>query len=175
MRLAAAALAALAVAGGGGFALASALGAGPSGKASALARHAAVATTDASTEPAPAPASGSRPLPARLLGPGVPVPISPSLLRATNGWLASDGRTLVAVYAGAGGDDPAVGRVVIVRQDLVAGTQTVQTVDTGPTGALTIVAAEKGAVRLRAAGGGLLALDLGNNEISHDAHGPPLP
>jgi len=66
-----------------------------------------------------------------------------SCRRATAGsW--SNGRTLVAVYAGAAGGDPAVGRVVIVRQDLVAAKQTVRIVDAGPTGALTITAAPLG-------------------------------
>ena len=63
------------------------------------------------------------------------VPVSPTVLQARNGWLVSDGRTLVAVYAGAAGDDPAVGRVAIVRQDLASGTQTVQVIGAGHTGA----------------------------------------
>ena len=98
-----------------------------------------------------------------MLGPGVPVPIPPSVLRMRNGWLVSDGRTLVAVYAGAAGDDPSAGRLVIVRQDLVAGTQTVRTLDAGPTGALAIAAAplgssvetsaQTGSIRMRTAGG----------------------
>ena len=85
-----------------------------------------------------------QPIPARMLSPGVPVPVAPSVLRMRNGWLVSDGRTLVAVYAGAAGNDPSAGRVVIVRQDLVAGKQTVRTVDAGSTGALAIAAAPLG-------------------------------
>ena len=38
----------------------------------------------------------------------------------------SDGRTLVAVYAGAAGNDPSVGRLVVVRQNLASGAQTVR-------------------------------------------------
>jgi hypothetical protein len=53
---------------------------------------------------------------------------------------------------------------VIVRQDLVAGKQTVETVDAGPTGALTIVSAQTGGIRLRTAGGRLLLLDFGNRK-----------
>lgn len=136
------------------------------GKSAALARLASVATTDSNTAPAPAPRFAAHPIPARLLGPAAPVPISPALLRPRNGWLVSDGEKLVAVYAGAAGDDPAVGRVVIVRQDLVAGKETVETVDAGPTGALTIVSAEPGGIRLRAAGGRLLVLDPGK-AMSH--------
>ena len=99
-----------------------------------------------------------------MLDSNVPVPISPSILRARNGWLVSDGQTLVAVYAGAAGSDPEVGRVVIVRQDLVAGKQAIRIVDAGPTGALTIAAAPLGAsvetsaqtgeILLRSAAGG---------------------
>jgi hypothetical protein len=116
----------------------------------------------ASTGPAQPPAFARRPIPARMLGSDVPMPVSPALLRVRNGWLVSDGRTLVAVYAGAAGNDPSVGRLVIVRQDLVAGEQTVRTLDAGPTGALTIVAASAPAERLsvRTGRGRTLRLDL---------------
>jgi hypothetical protein len=87
----------------------------------------------------------------------------------------SNGKTLVAVYAGAAGDDSSVGRVVIVRQNLVAGTQGVQTVDAGQTGALTIAAAplgaavetsaQTGSLRLRTPGGRLLTLDLAMSNL----------
>jgi hypothetical protein len=154
-------LSALAVLGlGVGLAVAAAGGV-PGEKSAALARIASVATTDSNTVPAPVPHFASHPIPARLLGPDVPVPVSPLLLRANSGWLESDGKTLVAAYAGAAGSDPALGRVVIVRQDLVAGKQTVETVDAGPTGGLTIVSAQTGEIRLRTAGGGLRLLDLG--------------
>jgi hypothetical protein len=114
-------------------------------------------------------------IPARMLGPAVPVPISPSLLRVRNGWLVSDGKTLVAVYAGAAGDDPSVGRVVVVRQDFVVGRQTVRTLDAGPTGALSITAAplgssvetsaQTGSIGLGTAGGRPLRLDLGTGTV----------
>lgn len=176
MRVAAAALAGLAFGAGGGFALAAAVGSSvPSEKAIALDRLVSVATTDSNTETARAPDSLPHPIPARMLGSDVPVPIPPSVLRVRNGWLVSDGRTLVAVYAGAAGDDPSVGRLVIVRQNLVAGTQTVRAVDAGPTGALTITAAPLGdsvetsaqtdGIRLRAAGGRALLLDLGAGKL----------
>jgi hypothetical protein len=176
-------VAALGVA-GGGLALADVsipgLGANvpvPPEKAAALQRLASVATTDSSSEP--------QPIPGRMLGSSVPVPIPPSILRARNGWLVSDGRTLVAVYAGAAGSDPALGRVVIVRQDLVAGSQRIRIVDAGRTGALTIAAAPLGAsvetsaqtgdIRLQTSGGGQLLLDLGAGKVSHIAHGASLP
>ena len=79
------------------------------------------------------------PIPARLIEPNVPVPISPAIMQTTNGWLVSDGSTLVAVYAGAAGDDRSQGRLAIVRQDFQKGIQTVDIVDAGATGALTIV------------------------------------
>jgi hypothetical protein len=186
-RVAVAALVGLA-AGAGGFALADAIGGsvpGPASKVAALDRRASVATTDSNTAPAPAPDPTPRPIPARMLGDDVPVPVAPSVLRVRNGWLVSDGETLVAVYAGAAGDEPSVGRVVIVRQDLAAGKQTVRVLDAGSTGGLTIAAAplgravetsaQTGTLRLRTGGGGLITLDLGSERVSHDAHTVRLP
>lgn len=173
---------------GGGFAVADAIGGsvpGPAAKSGALDRLASVATTDSNTAPAPAPEATPQPIPARMLGDDVPVPVAPSVLRARDGWLVSDGRTLVAVYAGAAGGEPSVGRVVIVRQNLAAGKQTVRVIDAGSTGGLTIAAAplggavetsaQTGRLRLRTAGGGLLTLDLGSERVSHDAHRARLP
>lgn len=177
MRVAAAAFAGLAVGAGGGFALAAAVRdvPVPAEKAAALGRLVSVATTDSSTEPAPAPTPEPHPIPGQMLGPDVPVPVPPSILRERNGWLVSDGRELVAVYAGAAGDDSAVGRVVIVRQDLASGKQSVRTVDVGPTGALTIAAAPLGSsveasaltatIRLRTDRGRSLGLDLRTDEV----------
>jgi hypothetical protein len=177
-RIAAAIAVGLVAAAGGGFALADAIGGSvpaSAEKAAALSRLNAVATTDSNTLPAPAPVSEPHGIPAQILGNDVPVPIAPSLLRLQNAWLVSNGKTLVAVYAGAAGGDPARGRVVIVRQDLVAGTQTVKTIDAGRTGALTIAAAplgpavegtaQTGTLRLRAPGGRTLTLDVGTSKV----------
>jgi hypothetical protein len=111
-----------------------------------------------------------------MLGADIPIPIAPSILRVRNGWLVSDGRTLVAVYAGAAGNNPSVGRLVIVRQNLVAGSQTVRTLDSGPTGALAITSAplgravetsaQTGSLRVRTAGGRMLRLDLGAGSLT---------
>jgi hypothetical protein len=163
------------LAAGGGIAAAAIVPA-PQEKATALQRRVSVATTDSSTEPATPPGSVPQPIPARMLGSDVPVPIPPPVLRVRNGWLVSDGRTLVAVYSGAAGKDPSVGRLVIVRQDLAAGRQTVRTIDAGPTGALTITsaplgravetAAQTGRLRVRTAGGRTLRLDLGARTLT---------
>jgi hypothetical protein len=184
-RLVAAVVAGLALVAGGGFALAAALHGAPPEKAAALARLASVATTDSSTLQAPAPSSEPEPIPGRMLGSTVPVPIPPSILSARNGWLASNGKTLVAVYAGAAGGDSSLGRVVIVRQNLVAGKQTIRIVDAGAIGALTITAAPLGAavetsaqtgeIRLQTPGGGQFLLDLASGKVSHIAHGSSLP
>ena len=48
----------------------------------------------------------------QMLGTAAPVPIAPSVLQPRNGWLVSNSKTLVAVYAGAAGNDPSIGRVV---------------------------------------------------------------
>ena len=134
---------------GGGFAIPR-LGfatSAPPGKAAALQRLGSVATTDSNTEPVVPPDAAVRPISARMLGPASPIPIPPSVLRVRNGWLMSDGRTLVAVYAGAAGNDPSVGRLVVVRQNLASGAQTVRIVDAGATGPLAITAAPLGTVR----------------------------
>jgi hypothetical protein len=148
------ALAVLALAAGGGLAVVRAVGV---------------------AAPAAPPDSTPQPIPARMLGSDVPVPMPASVLHVRNGWLVSDGRTLVAVYAGAAGDDSSVGRLVIVRQDLLAGRQTVRTLDAGPTGALAIVAAplgssvetsaQTGSIRIRTSAGRALRLDLGTGTV----------
>lgn len=163
-----------ALAAGGGIAAATLPA--PQEKVAALRRLGSVATTDSNTEPAAPPDSVPQPIPARMLGSGAPVPIPPSILRVRDGWLVSDGRALVAVYAGAAGDDPSTGRLAIVRQDLAAGRQTVRTLDVGPTGALTIAAAplgsavetsaQTGSLRVRTAGGRVLRLDLGTGTLT---------
>jgi hypothetical protein len=186
-RGAAAALAGLAAGVGGGFALGDALGgqiSAPPGKAAALARLASVATTDANTEPAAAPQSAAHPIPGQMLAADAPVPIAPSVLQVRNGWLVSDAKTLVAVYAGAAGNDASVGRVVIVRQNLAAGRQSVSIVDAGETGALTIAtaplgsavetSAQVGTLGLRTPAGGQVRLDLRTGTVSPAAHGTPL-
>jgi len=176
VKRAASVLAGLAVAAGGGLAVAAAVGNSvPADKAAALARLASVATSDSNTEQVAPPQWAPQPIPARMLGPDVPVPIPPSVLQMRNGWLVSDGSALVAVYAGVAGDDPSAGRLVIVRQDLIAGTQTVRTLDAGPTGALAIDAAplgssvetsaQTGSIRVRTSAGGALRLDLATGTL----------
>jgi hypothetical protein len=176
VKRAVAVLAGLALAAGGGLAVAAAVGSGaPADKAAALARHVSVATTDSNPEQVAPPEWAPQPIPARMLSPGVPVPIPPAVLQMRNGWLVSDGRTLVAVYAGAAGDDPSAGRLVIVRQDLVAGQQTVRTIDTGPTGGLAIAAAplgssvetsaQTGLIRIGTSAGRALFLDLATGTL----------
>ena len=98
-----------------------------------------------STVAAPAPAMVLDRIPAHLLGPDVQVPLSPALIDVANGWLVSDGKTLVAVYAGAAGDNSSKGRFVIVRQNLLLGRQTMDVVDVPGTGSVTITDAPKGA------------------------------
>jgi hypothetical protein len=114
------------------------------------------------------------PIPAKMLNAEVPVPISPVLLDATNGWVTSDGHDLTAVYAGAAGNDSSTGRFVVVRQDLDVGNQTVDSVDVGKTGAITISSAPLGSsvetsaqtaqIHFSAGGGSTGTLDLGNND-----------
>jgi hypothetical protein len=151
----------------------------PTGKAAAMANRMPSASNDAtaSAGPAAAPAFTPEPIPAKILDADVPVPISSSIITETNGWLVSNGYNLVAVYAGSKADDPTQGRVVIVRQDLRAGKQTVQIVDAGPTGPLTVAAgaptgaavetsALTGALMLSTSHGASVKLNLTTNAVS---------
>jgi len=158
----------------------------PAEKAGALERLASVGTTDSNTTPAPASRAELHSISARMLGPDVPVPVASSLLQPRNGWLVSNGKTLVAVYAGAAGSDRSVGRVVIVRQDLLAGKQTVQILDAESTGALTVTraplggsvetSAQTGTIRLWTAAGRQFVLDLGggSGKVSLDPYKAPV-
>jgi hypothetical protein len=60
-------------------------------------------------------------IPARFVKGVSEFPISPVVLRFTNGWFVSNGRTLVGVYAGAASDDPSEGRLVVLRQNVQDG------------------------------------------------------
>jgi hypothetical protein len=125
----------------------------------------------AGSRDAPPPAD---PIPARMLDSEVPVPISPVMLDTTNGWVTSDGHDLTAVYAGASGNDSSTGRFVVVRQDLDAGNQTIDTVDVGKTGAIRIssaplgssveTSAQSGQIKFSSVGGSTGTLDLGDND-----------
>jgi hypothetical protein len=108
--------------------------------------HAQPQAAPESTIPAPVPAGVFDRIPASVTpASAAPIPVSPQLVRVANVYLVSDGRTLVAVYAGAAGDDAATGRFVIVRQNLAAGTQSQRVVDVPGAGAVTIVSAPHGA------------------------------
>lgn len=188
IRVVAVALAGLAAGAGGGFALGGGVGGSvpaSAAKVAALDRLMSVATTDSSTEPAPAPPSAPLAIPGQMLASDAPVPIPPAVLRPRNGWLVSDGMTLVAVYAGTAGDDSKVGRIVIVPQNLAAGQQRLRVLDARSTGGLTITAApigraaersvRTGNLRLRTNSGGLLTLDLGTARLSQVAHRTQIP
>jgi hypothetical protein len=151
----------------------------PADKAAAMADRMPSAPNDgtASAGPAAAAAFTPDPIPAEILDSNVPVPISASIITETNGWLVSNGYNLVAVYAGSAGDDPTKGRVVIVRQDLRADKQTVQIVDAGTTGPLTIAAdaptgaavetsALTGGLKLSTSRGATIKLNLGTNTVT---------
>jgi hypothetical protein len=114
----------------------------PADKAAAMADRMPSAATDATPSAgAAAPAALTpEPIPAATLGSNAPAPVSASIITVTNGWIVSNGITLVAVYAGSAAGDPTQGRVVIVRQDFGSGAQTVKIVDAGATGPLTVMA-----------------------------------
>jgi hypothetical protein len=151
----------------------------PAEKATAMANRMPSAATDASTPAgtASAPPFAPEPIPAKILGPDVPVPVSASIINVANAWLVSNGYDLVAVYAGSAANDSTQGRVVIVRQSLAAGKQTVQIVNAGSTGALSVApsapsgaavetSALTGSVDLRTSSGAIERLNLSTNAIS---------
>jgi hypothetical protein len=108
--------------------------------------HAQPGTAPESTVPAPVPADTIAPIPAALSSAdSTPVPVSPSLVRVRNAWMVGNGRTLVAVYAGAAGDDARNGRIVVIRQNLLAGTQSLRVLTMPGTGAVAIDSAPRGA------------------------------
>ena len=148
----------------------------PTDKAAAMADRMPSAPNDATGPAAPA-ALTPEPIPAGILGPDVPPPVPASIITETNGWLVSNGYNLVAVYAGSRGDDPTQGRIVIVRQDARASKQTVQIIDTGATGPLTVAAnaptgaavetsALTGALTLSTSHGDTVKLNLNTNTVS---------
>jgi hypothetical protein len=148
----------------------------PAGKLLPI-EHAQPGTAPESTVPAPVPDGTIAPIPATLEpADEAVVPISPSLVRVRNVWMVGNGRTLVAVYAGAAGDDAVNGRIVVVRQNLAAGTQTVRVLTVPGTGAVAIESAPRGAavetsaqtatLRVRGASGRIGTLDLRLNRVA---------
>jgi len=112
-------------------------------------------------------------IPAHILQNGTPIPVSPEMIRVSNAWLDSDGVTLVAVYAGSAGTDPATGRFVIVRQNTQTGQQTLTIVNVPgarvlsivkpPTGPGVETSAQRGKLPFQTAGGMRGMLNLSNN------------
>jgi len=111
---------------------------------------------------APVPDGAPDALPGHLIGPDVPIPVSPQVLEPTSGWVAADGRALVAVYAGEAADASGAGRFVIVRQDLAGGAQEQQIVDVARSGAVSILGAAgpRRVLSFRTRGGRAGELDL---------------
>jgi hypothetical protein len=82
-----------------------------------------------------------------------------ALINPKNAWLASDGYTLVAVYAGSPGADPSIGRFAVIRQSAIFGLQyePPDIVDAGKIGAVKITRAPRGRSRETTAQYGHLA------------------
>lgn len=79
------------------------------------------------------------PAPAQMLSPAAEIPVSPTLLRYTNGWTVSDGPVQMSVYAGSEPSDPSTGVLVTITNNL--GSQSTKVVKLAGTGAVTITAA----------------------------------
>ncbi|HEU5243377.1 MAG TPA: hypothetical protein VFU33_03170 [Gaiellaceae bacterium] len=114
----------------------------PAEKAAALQNENGPAqiNTGVPTPPPPPPPTGQiAPIPASLADAAdASIPLSPELINVTNTWLVSDGHHLVAVYAGSAGNDPSLGRIVIIRQNLDLAQQTQHVVDVPGGGSLKI-------------------------------------
>jgi hypothetical protein len=80
---------------------------------------------------------------------GTPPPLHWAVINPKSAWLVSDGYTLVAVYAGAPGEDPSLGRFAIIRQNEIFGIQyePPDIVDVGKVGAVKITRAPRGKSR----------------------------
>jgi hypothetical protein len=97
-------------------------------------------------------------IPPHILPKGIPPPLHYALINPKNAWLVSDGYTLVAVYAGSPGENPAIGRFAIVRQNAIFGVQYApDIVDVGRVGAVRITRAPRGRSRETTAQHGRLA------------------
>jgi hypothetical protein len=94
-----------------------------------------------------------------ILPKGVPPPVHYALINPKNAWIVSDGYTLVAVYAGSPGEEPAIGRLAIVRQNEIFGVQYAppDLVDVGRVGAVKITRSPRGRSRETTAQRGRLA------------------
>jgi len=109
------------------------------------------------------PRPGDR-IPPQLLPPGTPPPLPQALIEVNNGWIVSDGYTLVAVYAGTAGNDASRGRFAIIHQNLIFGVQyePPDIVDIPNAGALEITGWPNGAAAETSAQHGELAFDSAN-------------
>jgi hypothetical protein len=115
-------------------------------------------------------------IPGRLLPPMRQTPFPPGLLQVTRAWQVSNGRTLVCVYPGANPASPAEGRIIIFRQNILAGTQSEAMINVSGSGALTIIhaplgvsaeaAGGAGALTLRGANGAAITLHLRSDTVS---------
>lgn len=103
-------------------------------------------------------------------------PFSPGMLKFSRAWQVSNGRTVVAVYAGVNPAQASEGRIIIFRQDVLAGTESQVMINVAGSGALTITKAplgvkaersgETGELTLRSANGVTYMLHLAANSIS---------
>jgi hypothetical protein len=115
-------------------------------------------------------------IPARTFGASAQTPFPAALLSVTGGWMTSNGTRLTGVYAGSNPAAPAEGRVVILRQDILTGTQSEVILNAAGTGALTIARApagrgaetsgQKAAITLHTATGGTVTLNLASGTLS---------
>jgi hypothetical protein len=115
-------------------------------------------------------------IPGRFLPQMRQTPFPPELLTVTRAWQTSNGRTLTAVYAGVNPANSGEGRIVIFRQNIMAGTQSTSVLNVEGSGSLSFVraplgvgaetAGQTGELILRGAHGATITLHLSTNSVS---------
>jgi hypothetical protein len=115
-------------------------------------------------------------IPASTFSAAAQTPFPAALLTLTGGWMTSNGTRLTGVYAGSNPAVPTQGRIIILRQDILNGTQSEVVLNAAGTGALTIQHAPAGAraetsgqaaiIILRTATGATVTLNLAHGTLS---------
>lgn len=115
-------------------------------------------------------------IPARTTQGKAQTPFPAAVAAITGSWMTSNGKTMTAVYAGFNPASPSQGRIVILRQNILRGTQNEVIRTTIGTGALTISRApagrgaettgQAGLIVLRTAAGGTVVLRLASSTVS---------
>jgi hypothetical protein len=122
----------------------------PAAKEAVLqARRSHVNLPESSAPAPPTPQTPPAPVPPTIRNASAAgVPFSPDLLRPTNAYFVGDTSSLTEVYAGADGQDPTRGLIVVLQENYAQGTEQIQSYPSPGTGALTIASVTAGKLNL---------------------------